>query len=96
MLIVLALLAAGAPPRTFRVGYVHAGTASEERFALERLVLEPLPWPGNPGRPIDDTDSGRVHAQIEVFLRGLKKAEAISIACAAHFTSPVPMTRRSE
>ena len=59
MLIVLALLAAGVPVRTFRVDYVHSGTASEERFALERLVLEPLPWPGNPDRTVDDTDSGK-------------------------------------
>jgi len=59
MLLVLALLAVAAPPRTFRVDYAHVGTASEERFALERLVLEPLPWPGNLDRPIDDTDSGK-------------------------------------
>jgi len=59
VLIVLALLAAGVPVRTFRVDYVHSGTASEERFALERLVLEPLPWPGNPDRTVDDTDSGK-------------------------------------
>src|SRR5438067_4714223 len=59
MLIVLALLAAGVPARTFRVDYVHSGTAAEERFALERLVLEPLPWPGNPDRTVDDTDSGK-------------------------------------
>src|SRR5713101_6062109 len=59
MLILLALLAAGASARTFRVDSVHVGTASEERFALERLVLEPLPWPGNPDRPIDETDSGK-------------------------------------
>jgi IgA Peptidase M64/Peptidase M64 N-terminus len=59
MLLALALIAVGVPARTFRVDYVHTGTASEERFALERLVLEPLPWPGNPDRPIDDTDSGK-------------------------------------
>ena len=59
MLIVLALMAAGVPARTFRADYVHSGTASEERFALERLVLEPLPWPGNPDRTADDTDSGK-------------------------------------
>jgi len=59
VLIVLALLAAGVPARTFRVDYVHSGTASEERFALERLVLEPLPWAGNPDRTVDDTDSGK-------------------------------------
>ena len=28
-----------------------------------------------------DIGIGRVYAQVEVFLRGLKKAEAISIAC---------------
>ena len=59
MLIVLALLAAAPSARTFRLDYVHSGTASEERFALERMVLEPLPWAGNPDRPADDTDSGK-------------------------------------
>src|SRR5919199_1703012 len=58
LLALLAVLAVGIP-RTFRVDYVHTGTASEEHFALERLVLEPLPWPGNPDHPIDDTNSGK-------------------------------------
>jgi hypothetical protein len=58
LLALLAVLAAGVP-RTFRVDYIHTGTASEEHFALERLVLEPLPWPGNPDHPIDDTNSGK-------------------------------------
>lgn len=47
-----------ATPRTLRLDYVHTGTASEESFALERLVLEPLPWPGNPWRPVDDLRLG--------------------------------------
>jgi len=59
LLALFAVLAAGVPPRTFRVDYVHSGNASEERFALERLVLEPLSWPGNPDHPIDDTNSGK-------------------------------------
>lgn len=50
--------AATAPPRTLRLDYVHAGNAGEERFALERVVLEPLAWPGNPRRPFDDTNLG--------------------------------------
>ena len=54
-----ATAAAKAPPRTLRVDYFHTGTSSEERFSLDRLVLEPLPWPGNPARPIDDTNSGK-------------------------------------
>jgi len=37
-----------------------------------------------------------VHAQIEVFLWGLKKDEAISIACAGGFTSVIAMIPRLE
>jgi hypothetical protein len=56
--LLLAALALAAPP-TFRVDLVHGGTSTEERFALDRLVLEPLPWPGNPDRPIDDLNLGK-------------------------------------
>ena len=60
MHLLLALLVAqAAAPRTFRVDYFHTGTATEERFSLDRLVLEPLAWPGNPARPVDDTNSGK-------------------------------------
>jgi len=52
MLLALALL-------TMRVDYYHTGNAKEERFALDRVVVEPLPWPGNPSRPIDDTNRGK-------------------------------------
>jgi len=55
----IALSLGATPPRTFRVDYVHAGTAAAELFALDRLVLEPLPWPGRPDRPIDETNLGR-------------------------------------
>ncbi len=55
--------AAGAAPvdaaETMRVDYYHTGTAREERFSLDRVVLEPLPWPGSPSRPIDDTNRGK-------------------------------------
>ena len=42
-----------------RVDYFHTGNAAEEHFSLDRVVLEPLPWPGNPTRPIDDTNLGK-------------------------------------
>lgn len=58
-LLATALLASGATPRTLRLDYFHTGTATEERFALDRLVLEPLPFPGNPARPLDDTNLGK-------------------------------------
>ncbi len=50
---------AAATPRTLRVDYYHTGSATEEIFSLDRVVLEPLPWPGNPGRPIDDSGFGK-------------------------------------
>ena len=56
--LLLALPAAAAPPATLRVDIQHGGDARTEHFALERLVVEPLPWPGNPARPLDDSNRG--------------------------------------
>ena len=49
---------AAEPPPTLRVDIQHGGDANTETFALERIVVEPLPWPGNPALPIDDTNRG--------------------------------------
>jgi hypothetical protein len=48
-----------APPAAMRVDYYHTGTDRDERFSVDRMLVEPLPWPGNPARPIDDTNSGK-------------------------------------
>ena len=48
-----------AASRTMRLDYYHTGTATSETFAVDRLVVEPTPWPGNPSRPIDDTNLGK-------------------------------------
>jgi hypothetical protein len=53
------LPAFAAPPRTMRVDYYHTGNAKEERFSLDRVVLEPLPFAGNPAQPIDRTNRGK-------------------------------------
>ena len=59
-LLAAALLAAAAAtaPATLRVDIQHSGQAGREAWALERVVVEPLPWPGNPARPIDDSNRG--------------------------------------
>ena len=44
---------------TVRVDYYHTGTATEERFSLDRVIVEPLPWPGSPSQVIDVTDRGK-------------------------------------
>src|SRR5690349_6522483 len=44
-------------PRTMRVDYVHTGSATEEQFALDEIVLE-ADWPGPRDRLVDDTNLG--------------------------------------
>jgi hypothetical protein len=46
-------------PRTMRVDYYHTGSATSELFSLDRVVVEPLAWPGNPQKPIDETNLGK-------------------------------------
>src|SRR5688572_22532970 len=46
-----------APP-TLRVDIQHSGDAKAEHYALERVVVEPLPWAGNPAQPLDATNRG--------------------------------------
>jgi hypothetical protein len=62
-LIVLAALTFNAAPasaaQTMRVDYYHTGNNKEERFSLDRIVIEPLPWAGNPSRSIDETNLGK-------------------------------------
>jgi hypothetical protein len=52
-------MSAQTAPRTMRVDYFHTGDASAEWFSFDRIVLEPLAWPGNPGKPIDETNLGK-------------------------------------
>ncbi|WP_343728618.1 IgA Peptidase M64 [Duganella sp.] len=50
--------ALAAQPATMRLDYLHSGNASEEHYAVERVVIEPLPWPGNLAQTIDRTNRG--------------------------------------
>ena len=36
----------------------HTGNAAQEQFSLDRVVVEPRPWPGNPAKPLDHTNRG--------------------------------------
>ena len=45
-------------PRTLRVDYYHTGNSHEEWFSLDRIVLEPLAWPGNLNKTIDESQLG--------------------------------------
>ncbi len=60
VLLSLATLAClGTPPRTLRVDYGHTGNANAEHFGVDRVVLEPLPWPGDPAKTVDTSNLGK-------------------------------------
>lgn len=64
VLIVCAASLASAAPQTMRVDFYHSGNDKEERFSLDRVVVEPLPWPGNPTRSVDATNRGKYFFEI--------------------------------
>ncbi|GGE60671.1 IgA Peptidase M64 [Massilia psychrophila] len=60
----LALAAAAAQalaqaPATIRVDYLHSGNALADTYALERVLVEPLTWPGNLAHNVDNTNRGQ-------------------------------------
>jgi hypothetical protein len=59
-----ATLAAAPAAGTMRVDYYHTGNDKDERFSLDRVVVEPLKWPGNPARTIDGTDRGKYFFEV--------------------------------
>lgn len=58
-LLSLVATARAATLSTMRLDYYHTGNASQEMFSLDRIVIEPLPWPGNPQKNIDETNLGK-------------------------------------
>ena len=48
-----------AQPATIRVDYLHSGNALADTYAIERVLIEPLPWPGNLAHNLDTTNRGQ-------------------------------------
>ena len=63
-LIGASMCAMATQPATLRVDYTHSGNALQEIYSLDRVVLEPLPWPGNPDRRIDTLDRGAYQFEV--------------------------------
>jgi hypothetical protein len=57
-------IACAAQPATVRVDYTHSGNALSDQYALERVVIEPLPWPGNTARNFDETNRGQNRVEV--------------------------------
>ena len=50
---------AGAATQTMRLDYYHTGDATSEVFSVDRIVIEPLPWPGDLKQAIDTSNLGK-------------------------------------
>jgi hypothetical protein len=62
----LALMAGDlwAAPRTMRLDYYHSGNEKQEMFSVDRVVIEPLEWPGPPDKTIDRTNLGKYFFEV--------------------------------
>jgi IgA Peptidase M64/Peptidase M64 N-terminus len=63
-IVVLSTCAFAAAPATMRVDYYHTGDAKGEFFSLDRVSIEPLPWPGNSRHAVDDTNLGKYFFEV--------------------------------
>lgn len=66
-----------------RIDYYHGGNSKDEWFTLDRTVLEPLEWPGNPNKTIDESGLGNYLFEVReqgsgklVYSRGFSSAFA--------------------
>jgi len=53
-----------ATPATLRVDYIHSGDAKADTYAIDRIVIEPLPWPGDPTRTLDNSNRGNNKVEV--------------------------------
>jgi hypothetical protein len=64
LLLALPALADATVPATLRVDLMHTGNATGEAYSLERVVIEPLPWPGPLDRTLDEGDRGLARFEV--------------------------------
>jgi len=60
----IATVCAFAAPQTMRLDYFHTGDARHETFSMDRVVIEPLPWPGDVSKSIDNTNLGKYFFEV--------------------------------
>jgi hypothetical protein len=53
-----------AAPATMRLDYYHTGDAKQELLSVDRVVIEPLPWPGDLSKAIDSTNLGKYFFEV--------------------------------
>src|SRR3984893_16018552 len=53
-----------AAPQTMRLDYYHTGNSAQEVFSVDRVVIEPLPWPGDLSKFSDETNLGKYFFEV--------------------------------
>ena len=64
LLLLLAASTSLAVPQTMRLDYFHTGNSKQEMFSVDRIVIEPLPWPVDLSKAIDDTNLGKYFFEV--------------------------------
>ena len=74
---------ASAATQTMRLDYYHTGDASSEVFSVDRIVIEPLPWPGDLKQAIDTSNLGKYLFEVRdaktkqvLYSRGFRRSTA--------------------
>ena len=47
-----------------RLDYYHTGNSKQEFFSVDRVRIEPLPWPGDMSKTIDDSNLGKYFFEV--------------------------------
>jgi hypothetical protein len=53
-----------ATTETMRLDYYHSGNSAREIFSADRVVIEPLPWPGDLSQAIDKSNLGKYFFEV--------------------------------
>jgi len=53
-----------AATETMRLDYYHSGNAAKEIFSVDRVVIEPLSWPGDLSQAIDTSNLGKYFFEV--------------------------------
>jgi len=63
-ILLFSCLTAFAATPTMRLDYYHTGDATQEVFSVDRVAIEPLPWPGDPKQAIDSSNLGKYFFEV--------------------------------
>src|ERR1043166_6298249 len=64
LMLFIAAISVMAAPQTMRLDYFHTGHAKHESFSMGQVIIEPLPWPGDISKSIDNTNLGKYFFEV--------------------------------